>query len=285
MLLPVRQYRCHPPDRGEYVESAFGYVERTLEVDPAHTALITVDLWNTGWEAEPLAPEYGRFAEYSFVGLGAAAAAEARRRTEENLAPALHAARRAGLTVIHSNAEAIVRRHPECAYLVEGPAAPEPPPDWPPAEVGEAALRDYHRFGYGEGAEAMWARVLERVDFPAPVRPVPGDYCVCQQAALDELLKQRRITTVIHAGFLLGHCLLDSVGGVRKLAFLWRRPGYRDLVLRDCTVAQEYHWSVDGFRATETFITWLEATGIPTLTAADLIAACPADTAAERNTP
>lgn len=54
MWLPVRQYRCFPLDHAEYDESSFGHVHRELEVDPDHTAFITVDLWNAGWEEEPL---------------------------------------------------------------------------------------------------------------------------------------------------------------------------------------------------------------------------------------
>lgn len=271
MRLPVRQYRCYPLPGADYDEASFGYVERALELDAARTALITIDLWNTGWGDEPLDPELGRYAESSFLGLGARAATEARRRTADNLAPALQAARAAGMTIIHENAEAVVRRYPEQARFVETPSAAEP--DWPPADGGEAVRAQYYRYSFGEGVEELYARMLEVLDFPEPVRPAHGDFCVCQQAAVEEILRERAITAVIHAGFLLSHCLLDNPGGLRSLAWPWRRPPLRAIVLRDCTIAQEYHSTVEGFRATEVFITWLEAIGIPTATAADLCAA------------
>jgi len=274
MRLPVRQYRCYPPPGAEYDESAFGHVSRVLDLEPAAVALITVDLWNMGWGDEPLVPELGRQAEHNFVGLGRRAGAEARRITEEHIAPVLAAAREAGLTIIHSNSPQVVARHPECAYTV-----PEPPPastacdPWPQWEAGCSPRDEYVAATYGPGAEAVWERMRAVADFPPPVRPVRGDLCVYQQAAVDAILQRRRVTTVIHVGFLLAHCLLDKPGGVRSLAAVWRSPGYRDIVLRDCTVAQESRETIDDFATTKAFIFWLEATGIPTSTAAEFIAA------------
>ncbi len=271
MDLPARRQRCFAPE-DDYDEAHFGPVSVPLTIDPARSAFVTIDLWNMGWSDEPLDPELGRAAEYNFLGLGCRATAEAKRRVTEHLAPALHAARAVGFTIIHSNAAAVVGKYPANAYRVAEP--PAEAPDWPPPEVGDEALATYFATTFGADAPARWARLLARLDFPAPVRPRPGDYCVCQQAAVDHLLRERRLTTVVYAGFLLSHCLQDNVGGLRRLGFLWRQPGYRVLVVRDATLAQEYAATVEGFRATEWWLTWLEATGVPTVTAADLIAAC-----------
>ncbi len=274
MRLPIRHYRCYPLEGEEYDEANFGYASREIDLDPRATAFIMIDLWNMGWEAEPLVPELSRDAEYSFLGLGRRACAEARRVTEENLAPALRAARRSGMTVIHSNCPQVVARYPECAYEARESTPAGTVPSWPPAEVGEAVMQEYFRHTFGENAPAIWARMVEVVDFPEPVRPQPGDLCVHEQAAVDEILRDRRITTVIHAGFLLAHCLLDRPGGIRHTAPQWRRPGYRDILLRDCTVAQESRESIEGFGTTKAFLFWLEATGVPTAAAADFVRAC-----------
>ncbi len=291
--LPVRQYRYHALPGQEYDEASFGHVQREIELDPAATALVTVDLWNMGWEDEPLAPDLGRDAEYHFIGLGRRAALEGKRRVAENLAPALTAARAAGLTIIHSNNEPVVKRHPECLVEVkEGPnmpqAFPAPGPDsdgaagamrplraepWPPPAVREAVMQEYFEHTWGPGAEASWNRMRAVCDFPAPVRPVPGDCCIYQQAAFDQITRERKITTLIYAGFLLAHCLMDKPGGLRHTAAVWNSPGYRALVLRDCTLAQESAASITGFGTTEAFIFWLEASRIPTVTAGDLVAA------------
>jgi nicotinamidase-related amidase len=291
--LPVRQYRCYPLPGQECDEASFGHVHRTLELDPAATALVTVDLWNMGFEPEPLVPDLGREAEIGFIGLGARGAAEARRIIEQNIAPVLRAARDAGLTIIHCNSDRVVKRYPECLVaVVEGPntaqgaspeAYPAPGPDggdaaaairplpWPPPSVREEVLAEYVQHTWGEGAEERWERMRAVCDFPAPVRPQPGDFCVYQQPAFDQVCRERGITTLLYAGFLLAHCLMDKPGGLRSTAAVWNSPGYRAIVLRDCTLAQESAESIAGFKTTEAFIFWLEATTFPTATAEGLI--------------
>lgn len=295
--LPVRHYRCHPLPGQEYDERNFGHVYRAQELDPAATALVTVDLWNMNYEPEPLVPELGREAEIGFIGLGRRACAEAKRVMDENIAPALQAARQAGLTVIHCNSERVLRRYPQC--LVEAPSAEGPlvggascpdcceceepsgleapptksgeqPQAWPPLEIRQTVLDDYVRMTWGEGAEGRWEAMRAVADFPGPLKPVPGDLCVYQQAAFDQIMRERRITTLIYVGFLLAHCLLDKPGGLRSTAAVWNSPGYRTILLRDCTVAQESAESIDGFETTKAFVFWLEASSIPTATAADL---------------
>lgn len=274
MVLPVRHYRCYVPPGQEWEEANFGYAPREVELDPAATALVTVDLWDMGWHEAPLDATLGRDAEYHFIGLGRRAAEEGKRVTEENLAPALQAARQAGLTIVHSNMQYLVEKYPENAYVVPEPSPTSPAATWPPWEVDRQVRADYVRYTWGEGAEERWEAMRRLADFPPPVKPQPGDFCVYQQAALDQLLHERGVTTVVHAGFLLGHCLLDRVGGIRHTAPAWRYPGYRDVLLRDCTVAQESHVSIADFGTTQAFIFWLEASGVPTTTSGELIAAC-----------
>ena len=278
MRLPVRQYRCYPLPGQDYDESNFGYVYRELDLDPAATAFVTVDLWNMNCEREPLVPEYGRYWEYNYMGVGRQAANAIREAVEERLAPALQAARAAGLTVIHCNNPQVVARYPDNLRLAEeadeGEAlAPREEP-WPPVAVREAVLEEYTRLTFGEEAEAHWGKMREVTDFPAVVRPQPADFCICQQAAFDAICRERRVTNLVYAGFLLAHCLLDKPGGLRHTAAIWRYPGYRVVLLRDCTVAQEHHHTVGNLGITQAFIAWLEATGIPTSTAGEFMGAC-----------
>lgn len=266
---PVRHYRCHPLPGVEYDERNFGAVERVLEVEAREVALVTVDLWNMNYEPEPLVPELGREAEIGFIGLGARACAEARLIMDERIAPVLARAREAGLTVVHCNSERVVKRYPECLVEVEEAKVEATEEPWPPVAVRQNVLEDYVRYTWGDGAEQRWEAMRQVADFPAPVRPVKGDYCVYQQAAFDQVMRERRVTTLVYVGFLLGHCLLDKPGGLRSTAAIWRYPGYRTVVLRDCTVAQESAESIDGFLTTKAFIFWLEASSIPTATAGD----------------
>jgi nicotinamidase-related amidase len=285
LRLPIRQYRCHPLPGMEYDERNFGHVHRELELDPAATALVTVDLWNMNSEPEPLVPELGREVEIGFIGLGQRGSAEAGRRINENIAPVLQAARAKGLTVVHCNSEKVVRRYPEC-LVKSPPRVGSDVPDgqgagdcrthaesWPPTEVREAVLQEYLVHTWGEGAQERWQAMREVCDFPMSVRPVAGDFCVYQQAAFDRVMRERRITCLIYVGFLLGHCVMDKPGGLRSTAAIWNSPGYRTVVLRDCTLAQESAESIDHFGTTEAFIFWLEASSIPTATAEGFVAA------------
>ncbi len=186
--LPVRQYRCVALPGQAHEEANFGHVHREIELDPVATAFVTVDLWNMGWAQEPLAPELGRDAEYQFTGLGRRAALEAKRRVEENLAPALAAARAAGLTIIHCNSEAVVKRYPACLVEVEEPVArdildradvphdrravQDVPPHaeaWQPPAVREAVLAEYLQVTWGLERDEQWNRMREVCDFPPPV--------------------------------------------------------------------------------------------------------------------
>lgn len=273
--LPIRQYRCYPLPGQEYDERHFGHVLRELELDPAATALVTVDLWNMNSEPEPLVPELGREAEIGFLGLGRTGCEAAGRIITARIAPVLQAARQAGLAVVHCNSEQVVRRYPQC--LVEIPSGPVASPtageNWPPPEIRQAVLAEYVRHTWGEGAQERWNAMRAVCDFPAATRPVPGDCCVFQQTAFDQIMRQRRITTLIYVGFLLAHCLMDKPGGLRSTAAIWNSPGYRTIVLRDCTLAQESATSIEGFQTTEAFIFWLEATTIPTTTAGEFVKA------------
>jgi hypothetical protein len=280
MRLPIRQYRCYALPGQECDESNFGHVHRELKLDTAATALVTVDLWNMNSEVEPLVPALGRDAEIGFLGLGKRACAEAGRRISENIAPVLRAAREAGIVVVHCNSDRVVRRYPEC--LVEVAETPDegsvsrgaaPPVPWPPSAVREAVMDEYVLHTWGEGAETRWEAMRGVCDFPAAVRPAPGDVCIFQQAAFDQVMRDRKITTLLYVGFLLAHCLMDKCGGLRSTAAIWNYPGYRTVVLRDCTLAQESAESIDAFGTTEAFIFWLEASSIPTATAADFGAA------------
>lgn len=134
-------------------------------------------------------------------------------------------------------------------------------------------MAEYLQYTWGVEEDAQWNRMRAVCDFPAPVKPQPGDFCVYQFPAFQQIARERKITTLVYAGFLLAHCLLDKPGGLRSTAAIWNSPGYRTIVLRDCTLAQESAASIGSFATTEAFIFWLEASTIPTATARDFVTA------------
>ena len=89
--LPVRFYRLGTELDQPCVEGAFRYVDRTFALPLAQSALVLVDVWNMHYVASHLQRATGI--------------------TRDVLAPALAAARRAGLTVIHSPSPPVAKRN------------------------------------------------------------------------------------------------------------------------------------------------------------------------------
>jgi len=273
---PVRRYRAYPLPGQEYDDHNFGYVEQIVAWAPENTAVVSVDLWDMGWSPEPLDPALGREAELNFMGVGWSLLRVMQEIETDHIAPALDAARAAGLTVIHCNMPHIVRKHPENALVSDepSPSVASIAPDWPPAEVSAGWLQDYVDYTWGQGAEPRWERMRELADFPPPLQPRAGDIVLYQQSVMDRVLKERGIFNLVYVGFMLNMCLMDKDGGVRHMVPPYRSPGYRGIVLRDCTCATESHETVDEMGVTRAWLYHLETTGVPTALSEDFIAAC-----------
>jgi len=276
LQFPVRRYRAHPMPGEPYDEHSFGHVEHLLDWRPEQTAVITVDLWNMAWLPEPLDPALGRYAEHSFMGVGKSLMQVMQQIETERIVPTLCAARDAGLTVIHSNMHQIALKHPDNAVIDEPTGTPEEDqaPDWPPRGLSDEWMADYTRHTWGEGAEALWDRMRELADFPPPLMPAPGDIVICRQQTVERLLAERGICNLVYLGFMLNMCLMRSAGGVMRMVAPYRSPGYRGVVLRDCTCATESHETVDALGVTKAWLYHIETTGVPTALSSDFIAAC-----------
>jgi len=272
----VRRFRAHPLPGKAYDEPNFGHVEHEIEWRPEQTAVLTIDVWNMLWLPEPLDPELERYAEYNFMGVGESLMSVMHAIESECIVPALAAAREAGLTVIHSNMYEIARKHPESAFFAEPPEDGESAadPSWAPAEVSEEWIAEYYRHTWGEDCMPGLLRIRELADFPPPLMPEPGDIVVCRQYALDSLLAERGICNLICTGFMLNMCLMQSVGGVMRMVAPHRNPGYRGIVLRDCTCATETADTIGDLAVTNTWLYQMETTGIPMAESSDFIAAC-----------
>ena len=109
--LPCRYYRVYTDLDVPCEERTFGFVERTLPLPAARTALVLVDVWATHYIDSWLE--------------------RAGRVTRERIVPLLEAVRQAGVTVIHAPSPWIVERHHREAMPPALP--PGPPATWPPA--------------------------------------------------------------------------------------------------------------------------------------------------------
>ncbi|MDF1512675.1 MAG: isochorismatase family protein [Anaerolineae bacterium] len=226
--LPVRYFRRYPADH------MLGYANQTINLDPAHTAFLVVDV-------------YGETPTPTIV---------------DHIAPALQAARAAGLQVIYAGNSApridldhyeftIQRNRNACHYFPQVSAELKGDP------------REYH---HGDGP---WGRYLECV------APQPGDIFVRKIAysgftdtRLDSVLRHLGIENLISVGFSASECLLGT------LIDAFNR-NYRVILLRDCTrggAMTELERQTDAF--TKRMILWMETYVAVSSTSQDFIAGC-----------
>jgi nicotinamidase-related amidase len=262
LRLTVRSYQREPAPGAPFDERRFHYEEWPVAVPVRGAALVLVDVWDT----HVIASHAARTAEIA--------------RTR--IAPALGAARRAGVTVVHAPSPVQARRYPQWTRYAT--AADEQAPavgawpsvgvdDWPPTAFRrrEGAYAQYRRPRVprpeGPGSE----RLARRVD--PSVEPEPDDFVVATGEQLHRLAKDRGILHLFYAGFAANICIPFKDYGVRA----FRARGYNVVLLRDCTTAIEGHDTVVALSGTWQAIRELEMADLAcTITSAAFVAACEA---------
>jgi nicotinamidase-related amidase len=208
----------------------------------------------------------------------------------ERIAPALDAARRAGITIIHSPSAMAVDEYPQWrtySSAVDRRHVGHTEPSlllalrylnatsaWPSRDVRERAgdLANQRRFISAEAEARIAQKRGEKAGYRIydPLRPQPGDFVVGSGPQLQRVLKSRRIVHLIYAGFATNQCLkFQSYGMVR---FLDR--GYDVILLDDATMAIELPETRDSLLLTRTAITNFQLNFGSTSTTGELIAAC-----------
>lgn len=233
--LPCRYYRVYTDPDTPCIEPNFHHVERTLPLPVAQTALVLVDVWSTHYIDSWLE--------------------RARVITAARIVPALQAARRAGVTVIHAPSPFIADR-----YLPgpPPPAAPEPSLfEWPPPDF-RGIYRGGDHAAFGRNPEPRLTAALERyvteLDIAPEVRPEPGEILIHTGQQMHEMLAQRGIVHLVYAGYATNWCIIGRDYGVVAM----NDRGYNVILLRDATMGIEFHDSVDRLTATETTIREVE---------------------------
>jgi nicotinamidase-related amidase len=244
--LPCRYYRVYTDAAVPCVEANFRPVERRLAIPIGQAALVLVDVWNTHYVASWLA--------------------RARGITRARIVPALEAARRAGLAVIHAPSPPVAGRYGQSA-------APATPPDWPPQEFRKRT-GEYHPFSRHDEPrlrEAL-ARYETELDIDPVARPLPGEPVIAAGSDLQALLTERRILHLFYTGFATNWCILHRDYGMIAMA----GRGYNLILLRDATTGIEFHDTVETAAATEMTLREIEAKWGWTAATDDFIAACSA---------
>jgi nicotinamidase-related amidase len=266
LRLVLRTYQRQPEPGIPAEEVNFHYEEWPVVIPVRQAALVLVDVWDT-----------------HHIDSHAARTAEI---TRTRIAPAVAAARRAGVVLVHAPSPAQARRYPQWhRYATEDDErAPETGDTWlgvpaTGADGGEWPPRAFRR-REGEYAQfrrpqsSLMARVAaerreRRID-PA-VEPDPDDFVVATGNQLHQLCAGRGILHLFYAGFAANVCIPLKDYGVRA----FHARGYNVVLLRDCTTAIEGHDTIADLAGTRQAIRELEMAGVvSTITSAAFIRTC-----------
>ena len=249
--LPCRYYRVYTDDDVPCREQNFDFVEQTLPLPAAQTALVLVDVWAT-----------------HYIDSWLQRAADI---TKAHIVPMMAAARRAGVLVVHAPSPFVVERHHQASVPVTAAGA-EAPDSWPPA-----AFRGIYRGGehgaFGRRAEprltAAQARYETELKIADIAAPAAGDEVIATGQQLHELLKARGMLHLVYAGFATNWCVIGRDYGIIAM----NGRGYNIVLARDATAGVEFHDSVEHETATQIAIREIETKYGWSTTAADFVRA------------
>ena len=252
--LTVRYYRHGTDDGVECIERNLRPCEREWSLPTEQSALVLVDCW---------AEHFIRSHE-----------ANSARIMREVLLPAVQAARKAGVTVIHAPSPTYVKAYPQwLAYVSDRDLGlePAPPPDdWPPPEFRRKE-GEYAPFARPvEPKVADWIKEPSRYRIYEPLGPEPGDFVIATGDQLHRLLKHRKLLHLFYAGFAANICVLYRDYGTRAMG----QRGYNIILLRDCTIGIEGCDTEEDMALTRTAVHSIELMTGHSTTAEQLIRAC-----------
>ncbi|MEW6754135.1 MAG: isochorismatase family protein [Candidatus Latescibacterota bacterium] len=258
LTLPCRYYRVYTDLSVPCHEANFGFVERTLPLPVAQTALVLVDVWATHYVDSWLE--------------------RASRVTRERLVPLLKAVRGAGVTVIHAPSPYVVERHhPDSMPPPSSAPAPpgSPSPCWPPpAFRGIYRTGEYAPFGRDQEPRLplAYARYESELKIAAPAAPLPGEPIIATGPQLHEELARRGILHLLYAGFATNWCVIGRDYGIIAM----NDRGYNVVLVRDATTGIEFHDTVETLAATAMTIREVETKYAWSTTVDAVAAACAA---------
>jgi nicotinamidase-related amidase len=264
----VRFYRAVPSRNPD------GTITETWDLDFAKTAFVSLHGWNVGCPGGPPVPE-----EF-WVDMGSPQNHEVGWCViTEEIVPALAAARKAGMTVMHVQSESIGQKYPHLMPPMpdERRRITDPQPDAAIPTQNERRRQPisdhYSRRAsrvHGEGF-MDWAGWKD-LDFARPLRPHENETVVISTEQWDDWLREKGIDTLIYVGFCTNLCILDAPGGMRLMAPL----GYRCILLREATLAVEFPETLEQRLQTQASLRHIEAWVGYTASNRDFLRACEA---------
>ena len=240
-LLRARYQVMQSTGPEDNVENNIVSTDTFLDLDPAETALVMIDVWG----GHPIKSHHERTSQIMAT----------------TLRDAIDVARAARITCIYAPSPRVAPAYPQWVRYAsdrELNPSPEPETDWPPSEYREKAGKYASlKKRPGELPESYpgpypdWWHVR---DIASVIAPQPGDFVVANGDQLHRLLRDRRIVHLFYAGFATNICLLNRDYGLHAM----RGRNYAPIVLRDCTTAIETRDTIDGLRLTQAILADLE---------------------------
>jgi nicotinamidase-related amidase len=231
-------------------------------------AVVLVDTWNAGVEDQPLT-EHGWEAEWN---LGKSFCEKTKNITYQTIAPMLDQCRKAGITVIYCPSKDVCQNYTQ--FWEQSPSEKEiyPPKakgdNWPSEEFSSSWSQAHDKLVRGEKWYATWLRdIRPLMKIPAVIKPQDGDIVVSGAEMLHRILKEKKKTTLIYAGFATNMCLLRKSGGIESM----QQKGYLPILLRDATVASEIAETHENQGMTQAFINQIEISYGYSVTSKELV--------------
>lgn len=211
LKLNARYYRALPIDNP-------GYESVTFDLPVARTAFIGMHCWNIGCpDGPPMNMNY-------CVDLGwPQSTEEGYRIMVEVIRPAMDAARRIGMPVVHIETDWMDAQYPHI------------PSRRDPSKIRQPTGRQKEMLDRAHGPEYLKYSPLAKMRRAEIVAPQGDEPLVFYTDVLDEYLKARHIDTLIYTGFAADMCILNADGGGNPML----ARGYRCILVRDGTVGVE----------------------------------------------
>ena len=246
--LKVQYFQDSPPEGLPYREEHFIRRAVQMPLPVEQTALVLVDMWDNHFIESWLE--------------------RAVQITKEKVAPALEAARAAGLTIVHATSPPVAEQFEQLKRHV--PPVPSPPPAWPPDNF-RSRQGEYAAFR-GPRAQPPGIPNLDRLGMSPHIDVQDGEFVVATGEQLHALLAERGILHLVYAGFATNWCILNRDYGMRAMA----GRGYNMILLREATAGVEFPDTVAKGLATEMAVREVEQQLGFSAANADFLAACAA---------
>lgn len=267
IAVKTRYYRLFPAD------GYLGYAYEDYEADLRRSAFLVVDVYGLGFHPDDPVPTY-RQEEHdaqdrpALAWLGSAEHED--RIVKTALLPALEAARDIGMTVIYLNNSApkIDLRFSEFSKVLERQLNTDMERMFAEDEIDP---KEYH---YGDSDHVKISKLLQ---------PRENEYFIRKHVysgfvgtRLDLLLRYLDIKTLFAVGFSADACLMTTV-----IDALWH--DYKVILLRDCTLANDFPEEQAELLGTKRMISMMEALYCVSVTSQEFIEAAKAFKAAKED--